>query len=226
MKLDSHSSSQESANAGSLAEQPLTPGYFKNFCINLVFILSVLGVSAWIIGVYMEKKAVLEIFTDPLKIPPVEAVVVPGASVYRSGKLSPVLMERMDAAVAFTLNHPGIKLVLSGHVVPNGYNETKAMEDYAVERGVPQKDVLLDNHGRSTFVTLLNCKKQFKLNTILLVSQNYHLPRGLYITRRLGMKGYGLEINPSLDEEWNGREWASRFKDFFLVRVFKFFNAN
>ena len=64
------------------------------------------------------------------------------------------------------------------------------------------------------------------LRTVVLVSQDYHLPRALYITRRLGLRGYGLAVESESDKEWHGREWFSRFKDFILVRVFRFFHAN
>ena len=206
------------------AQTPRASGHFAK---NLAFIAAVLFVSAWIISTYMEVKADPEIFRDPASIPEVDAVVVPGASVYRSGRLSPVLLHRMEAAVALANARPGVKLVLSGHAVPKGYSETKAMLDFAVERGFPAGNALLDDHGRSTFLTLLNCKKKFALRRVLIVSQRYHLPRALYIARRLGLSGYGLEVpEEKSGGEWHEREWAGRFKDFILVRVFRFFHAN
>ena len=101
---------------------------------NLALLLALMLVSNWIISTYMEVKAGPETFDDALKVPPVEAIVVPGASVHRSGKLSPVLLQRMDAALALTQGRPDMKLVLSGYAVPKGYSETKAMRDYAVSR--------------------------------------------------------------------------------------------
>jgi vancomycin permeability regulator SanA len=133
----------------------------------------------------------------------------------------------MDAALILARKRPGVKLLLSGYAVPKGYSETKAMRDYAVTRGIPARDVLLDENGRSTFLTLLNCKNKFGFSRIVLVSQNYHLPRGLYIARRLKMRGYGLAVElENGDAEWHGREWFSRCKDFILVRIFRFFHAN
>lgn len=192
----------------------------------LVFMAVLTAVSGWLISNYMEVKAAPETFRSPASVPEVDAVVVPGASVFRSGKLSPVLLRRMDAALALAKGRAGIKMMLSGHSVPNGYSETKAMRDYAVAKGFPGRDILTDDHGRSTFVTLLNCKKMFGLKRIVLVSQGYHLPRALYIARRLGLQGYGLAVEPGQDNEWHGREWFSRFKDFLLVRIFHFFRAN
>lgn len=198
----------------------------KTLAYNLLFLVLVLWVGGWFISTYMEVKARSEIFDAPDEIPEVDAVIVPGASVFRSGKLSPVLHQRMEKALDLAFGRPGIKLVLSGTNVPQGYSETKAMRDYAVSRGFPARDVLIDDAGRSTFLTLLNCSQRFGLRRVALVSQDYHLPRALYIARRLGMQGYGLRVQPAGgDSGWNAREWFSRVKDFTLVRVFRYFHA-
>ena len=198
----------------------------KTFLKNLIALIVVLFAAGWLISNYMEVKAASETFTDPAKVPRVDAVIVPGASVYRSGRLSPVLMQRMDLALDLAAHRPGIKLVLSGHTVPKGYSETKAMRDYAIKHGFPAKNVLLDEEGRSTFLTLLNAQKKLGLRRVALVSQGYHLPRALYIARRLGMQGYGLrvETNAAHPSGGNTREWFSRIKDFTLVRIFRYFH--
>lgn len=203
----------------------------KSFVKNLAFLVALFLVGGWLISAYMEVKASSEIFDVPEDIPEVDAVIVPGASVYRSGQLSPVLERRMETALALVFARPGVKLLLSGTNVPQGYSETKAMHDYAVERGFPEEDVLIDDEGRSTFLTLLNSKSIFGLRRVALVSQNYHLPRALYIARRLGMEVYGLRVlredgaPTASGSGWNAREWFSRVKDFTLVRVYRWFHA-
>ena len=123
----------------------------------LTLLFALLLISNWMISTYMEVKAAPETFRDPDSVPSVEAIVVPGASVYRSGKLSLVLLRRMDAALTLAHGRRDVKLVLSGYAVPNGYNETRAMREYAISKGFPTKNVLLDEEGRSTFLTLLDC---------------------------------------------------------------------
>lgn len=203
----------------------------KTFAKNLVFLIVVFLVGGWLISTYMEVKASTEIFNDPEEVPAVDAVIVPGASVYRSGRLSPVLERRMETALALAFERPSVRLLLSGTNVPQGYSETKAMRDYAVDRGFPVEKILLDDDGRSTFLTLLNSKSIFGLRRVALVSQDYHLPRSLYIARRLGMEVYGLRVlredgtQPVSGSGWNAREWFSRVKDFTLVRVYRWFHA-
>ena len=78
--------------------------------------------AAWVINAYMLVKTKGHMFTDLEAIPAIEAVIVPGASVYRSGKLSPVLRQRMEGAIRYLASHKGAKLILSGHAIPKGYN--------------------------------------------------------------------------------------------------------
>ena len=59
----------------------------------------ILVLSAWIINAYVVVKAKAHTFLNAESVPVVEAVIVPGASVYRSGKLSPVLRQRMEGAL-------------------------------------------------------------------------------------------------------------------------------
>ncbi|HLU69246.1 MAG TPA: YdcF family protein [Fibrobacteria bacterium] len=205
--------------------------FMKTFAKNLAFLVVLFLVGGWLISAYMEVKASTEIFDGPEDVPPVDAVIVPGASVYRSGQLSPVLERRMETALALAFERPGVRLLLSGTNVPQGYSETRAMREYAIDRGFPAEKILVDDAGRSTFLTLLNCKTIFGLQRVALVSQDYHLPRALYIARRLGMEVYGLRVlredgvQPVSGSGWNAREWFSRVKDFALVRVYRWFHA-
>jgi SanA protein len=186
----------------------------------------VLIVAAWVINQYMVVKARARIFTVEEEVPSVEAVLVPGASVYRSGKLSPVLQQRMDAALLYLAGHPGVKLLVSGHAIPGGYNETQAMADFARRKNVPVENILIDEKGRSTYVSMLNVKRKFGFRRLLIVSQDYHLPRALYIAEKMGMVAYGLVVTETPDDRFHLREYAGRVKDFILLRISKYFNAN
>lgn len=185
----------------------------------------ILILAAWIINAYMVVKSQAKIFSDPALIPPVEAVIVPGASVYRSGKLSPVLRQRMEGAIRYLAAHKGTKLILSGHAIPHGYNETVPMLDFARRNAIPAEDIILDEKGRSTYVTLLNCRRSYPYRRILIVSQDYHLPRALYIAQGLGFQALGLVVTEA-ESSFPAREYFVRLKDFVLLRISKYFNAN
>ncbi len=187
--------------------------------------LIVFVVLAWIINAYIVVKTKAHMFSDLASIPSVDAVIVPGASVYRSGKLSPVLRQRMEGAIKYLVTHKGTKLLLSGHAVPHGYNETVSMLEYARRNAIPLEDILIDEKGRSTYVTLLNCRRNYSFRRILIVSQDYHLPRSLYIAQNLGFEASGLIVAES-ESAIPFREYLVRLKDFILVRIAKWFNAS
>lgn len=183
-------------------------------------------VAAWVINQYIVVKSKAAIFRPEGPIPEVEAVIVPGASVYRSGKLSPVLRQRMETALGFLAKRPGTKLVLSGFAIPGGYNEAQAMADYARRASVPESHIVVDEKGRSTYVTLLNVRR-LGLRRVLVVSQDYHLPRALYIAGRMGMEASGLAVSEaSPDARFHLREYAGRVKDFLLLRISKYLHAD
>jgi vancomycin permeability regulator SanA len=192
-----------------------------------VFALLLL-VSAWVINAYVVVKGKDRTFQTPESAPAVDAVIVPGASVYRSGRLSPVLRQRMEGALRYLSLHNGAKLILSGHAIPHGYSETTAMNEFARANAVPEKDIMVDDRGRSTYVTLLNFRRASPLRRILIVSQDYHLPRALYIAEAMGFEAAGLVVNedPSLAGNMPLREYFTRLKDFLLLRISGWFNAN
>jgi SanA protein len=182
---------------------------------------------AWIINAYVVVKAKPHMFADPAAIPIVDAVIVPGASVYRSGKLSPVLQQRMDGALKYLALHREATLILSGHAIPGGYNETTAMLEFARRQQIPVDNIQVDEKGRSTYVTLLNFRRNFGIRRILIVSQDYHLPRALYIAQSMGFTASGLVVSGDGDSApVPAREYFTRLKDFILLRISWWFNAN
>jgi vancomycin permeability regulator SanA len=187
-----------------------------------------LVVCGWLINAYVVVKARPRTFLTPEEAPAVEAVIVPGASVYRSGRLSPVLRQRMEGALRYLALHKGAKLILSGHAIPHGYSETTAMAEFARANAVPEKDIMLDEKGRSTYVTLLNFRRASPLRRILIVSQDYHLPRALYIAQAMGFDAAGLVVSEEASQAGSMpfREYFTRLKDFLLLRVSGWFNAD
>ncbi len=182
--------------------------------------------SAWIINAYIVVKTKAFIYRNPASVPNVEAVLIPGASVYRSGKLSPVLEGRVEVGIRYIFPLDSIKILFSGHTASDGYNEPAAMAEFAERRLVPPAKIVQDSNGTSTYTSILNCKKKFKFKSILIITQEYHLPRALYIAHDLGLKAYGLIAPGNYNSRPNKvslREISSRLKDFLLLKFFKLF---
>ena len=83
--------------------------------------------------------------------------------------------------------------------------------------GIEAELVVLDNEGFSTYESLYRAKNDFDADKIIIITQEYHLYRALYIARELGMEAYGVSADT---RTYRGqiyrdlREQLARFKDF------------
>lgn len=130
--------------------------------------------------------------------------VVFGAAVYANGRLSPVLRDRMETAVQ--LYEQGVvgKLIVSGDNRELHYNEPEAMMAYAIGRGVPPEAIQPDYAGLRTYDTCYRARHIFGVQTAVLVTQTFHLPRALFTCGQLGMRAVGVEadLRPYRGARW------------------------
>ena len=125
----------------------------------------------------------------------VDCIIVLGCQVRSDGTLSHMLEDRVKRGVA--LYHDGVspKLLMSGDHGRESYDEVDAMKRYAVENGVPSEDVFMDHAGFSTYETVYRAKAVFGAERVLIVTQEYHLYRALYIARELGLEAWGVDAD-------------------------------
>jgi SanA protein len=124
--------------------------------------------------------------------PSARVAIVFGARVYPSGRLSAMLMDRVETAVQLYEAGKVEKLLLSGDNSSQYYNEPGAMMTYAMQRGVPEEDIQLDYAGLRTYDTCYRAQAIFNLESAVLVTQRFHLPRALFTCDQLGMKVVGV----------------------------------
>lgn len=133
------------------------------------------------------------LYSDIDVIPPVNAVLVPGASVVR-GRPSPILAERTDAAKEL-YQEGKAKVVLVTGAVEGHYDEVTPMKNYLVEEGVPAEDIALDSAGVDTFQSMYRAKNIFLADSLVIVTQDFHLPRAVFIAHALNIRAYGLAVS-------------------------------
>lgn len=117
--------------------------------------------------------------------------LVLGAGLRADGTPTPYLAARLDAAAH--LHRQGVVQVLlvSGDNRTHAYDEPTAMYDYLVAQGVPAADIVRDYAGRDTYDSCSRAKRIFGVDTLVLVSQGYHLPRAVATCRALGVDATG-----------------------------------
>ena len=126
------------------------------------------------------------------RLAPADAALVLGARVWEDGRPSLFLRQRVETAV--TLYERGLVplLVMSGAGENReGLDETEAMERTALELGVPTTAVVRDAHGHDTRASALNATQERGLSTAIVCSQEFHLPRALWLCRSVGLDVQG-----------------------------------
>lgn len=141
-----------------------------------------------------------------------------GCGITKNNKPSKMLKDRLD--IAISLYNEGLiqKLIISGSHKEN-YSEVDVMEEYLLNEGLEQDVIIRDNTGFSTHESIENFKKNYKGEKVIIISQNYHLYRSLYISDKLNIEAIGV---PARKINYAGfiyrelREVLARCKDFFL----------
>jgi SanA protein len=77
------------------------------------------------------------------------------------------------------------------------YNEPESMRQYALSLGVPDDAIVLDYAGRRTYDTCYRALNIFGIESAVITTQPYHLPRALFLCDRLGIDIQGVEVEQS-----------------------------
>lgn len=121
----------------------------------------------------------------------VDCVLVLGCGVHPDGRPSDMLADRVACGVALYENGTSPKLLMSGDHGRADYDEVNVMRNAAVQAGLPVDDVFMDHAGFSTYESMYRARDVFGAKRIVVVSQEYHLYRALYVAERLGLDAYG-----------------------------------
>ncbi len=147
-------------------------------------------------------------------VPAKPVAIVFGAGLTRNGDASPVLRDRIRTAADLYLAGKVKKLLMTGDNSTPHYNEPAAMREYALSLGVPDEDIVLDYAGRRTYDSCYRAREIFGVEQAILVTQDFHLPRALYLCNMLGVDGVGVVADNFRYRRmsllfWNARELAA-----------------
>lgn len=143
-------------------------------------------------------------------IPAERAAIVFGAGLWRDGSPTPVLRDRVQAASELYFQGKVEKLLLSGDNRFADYDEPSAMKNYALGLGVPEEVIILDFAGRRTYDTCYRAKEIFGLESAILVTQEFHLSRALYICDALGISSKGINADRRTYRKFSRGYWNLR----------------
>lgn len=163
-----------------------------------------------------------EMIFSPDNIACRQVAIVPGAFVSPDGELCDMLADRVITAVELYKSGKVGKLLMTGDHGRVSYDEVNSMRKFAEARGVPTGDIFMDHAGFSTFESMYRARDVFRVQSAVIVTQNFHLPRAVYIARSLGLDAVGLSADRHVyagSAIYKYREIPARIKAFWQINA-------
>ena len=186
--------------------------------------LYVLGVNAYVVESTRDRIIDLN---DSAGLEEIDCILILGCKVQSDGTLSHMLNDRMEVGIGayYGLLEEGreTKLLVSGDHGTKEYNEVEAMKQFAIDSGIASEKIFMDHAGFSTYESIYRAKEIFGARKIVIVTQEYHLHRAIYIAEALGIDAYGVSADLRSyvgQTKYDLREILARNKDF-LTAIFK-----
>lgn len=133
------------------------------------------------------------------EIKQVDIAVVFGNTVEKTGIPSNRLKGRLDKAVILYKQKMFNKIIVSGGFGIEGFWEGDIMRDYLIKSQVSSEDIIVDNYGNNTYLTVKNTKEimqKNKFNSIMIISQYHHISRVKLTFWKLGISNvYSAHAN-------------------------------
>jgi SanA protein len=154
----------------------------------LVVLVGALVVLAIPIGMRIGVSRYL--YVSDTSLPKTEVAIVLGASVVRN-EPSPILAARANAAIQLYEDGKVSKILVTGDNATTNYDEVNPVQRYLLAAGIPPQDIFLDHAGFDTYSSMYRAKVVFDATSATVVTQDFHLPRAVFIARSLGLTAYG-----------------------------------
>lgn len=187
--------------------------------VGVLGLCAVLGINAYVKGFSADKIITPE---QAAAIEDADCIIVLGCRV--NGETpSPMLGDRLIRGIELYQLGAAPKILMSGDHGRKEYDEVNAMKQYAIDCQVPSDDVFMDHAGFSTYETMYRAKEIFNAEKVIIVTQEYHLYRSIFIAEKLGLDAVGVssDLQSYVKQPvYDMREVLARNKDFFMT-IFK-----
>lgn len=176
-------------------------------------VLAIIGLVI-LIGVnsYVKWKTEGLIYHYANGVPEENVGIIFGAGI-RNDRPSKYLKDRLDKGIELYKLKKINKILLSGDNGSDEHDELTVMKHYCFEKGVDTTKIFLDYAGFDTYSTMYRAKHIFRIKSAILVSQEYHLSRAIYIGNSLGVNSVGLSANEGVYRNYN----YVRFREYFTI---------
>ena len=147
-----------------------------------------------------------------------DIAVILGNKVNEDGTLSERLEKRLECGLKLYKNGQVKKIIVSGGLGKEGFYEGDKMKEYLIIKNIPDSLIVVDNFGNNTFATVNNTiklKDSLGFESIIIVSQYFHLTRTKMLFKKQGFKN----ISSASPRYFEFRDFYSLFREFVAYYV-------
>jgi SanA protein len=133
------------------------------------------------------------------------------------GGMNPYYTHRIDAAVNLYRAGKIEFILVSGDNGTLYYNEPVTIKKDLVQAGIPEERIFLDYAGFRTLDSMVRAKAIFGLDSVTVISQEFHNERAIYLAEKKGLAAIGynaLDIEGRHGMKVHFREYFARVKVF------------
>jgi len=145
------------------------------------------------------------IYHDIDKVPPKKSALVLGTAKYLGNHINYYYKYRLDATLKLFKAGKIEAIVVSGDNGRESYDEPTAMRDDLVAMGIPSKYITIDYAGFRTLDSIVRAEAIFDLSDYIIVSQQFHLERAIYLAHAKGQKVIGFVAKDFKNSYWTKR---------------------
>ena len=189
--------------------------------LKIFFILTATGIIfLFLISNHVKNIGKELIYQNVENIPNKQTALILGARVYNNGRMSDILLDRVKTAIELYQKNKIEKILVSGDHGRESYDEVNAIKDYLLEKEIPSEIIFLDHAGFDTYDSIYRAKEIFQINSLIIVTQKFHLPRALYIAQKLKIETLGIvaDKHTYINSQKNElREILARFKAYLNI---------
>lgn len=155
-------------------------------------------------------------------------LVLGTSKILNNGNVNLYYSHRLNAAYKLYEANKVEFILVSGDNSTTNYDEPSAFKNDLITLGVPENKIYLDYAGFRTLDSMVRAKEVFGLTDFIVVSQQFHNERAVFIARAKGIEAIGFNaenVSQRYGFKTNLREKFARVKvfvDFILGKKPKF----
>lgn len=190
----------------------------KRFLVYTLIAIVLLIIVISLCNYKINKQSRPFIYSQIDQIPSINVGLLLGTSKnLKGGGINPYFLYRILATVDLYKQHKIKYIIVSGDNHHMSYNEPMMMKKELIKYSIPDSVIYLDYAGFRTFDSVIRCREIFGQNNYILISQNFHLERAVYIAHRFGIGAIGYvakDVGFSEGLKTRFREYFARLKVF------------